>query len=181
MDSTSFGAMRLEDFWTVLHGQLSGLSTRTHQPTGGTVSNAQEVDQARYEHGLEAMYELGDKQEVDEFLGELSDVCPALGDHIVSSIFGTLRQRPGLSTADRELITLVVLATLGGCEREIRLHTLAAIGVGLPPQRLTEALLQVSAYAGVPRSVNAVLAVRETFKEVGLLPVPRVSSGPKSH
>lgn len=126
---------------------------------------------ARYQRGLKTMYELGGKGKTDEFLAGLSDVCPALGDHIVSSVYGDLHQRSELDPAERELITLTTLVTLGGCERELRLHAEVGLAAGLSPARIVEAMLHVAAYAGVPRALNAVMTVRETFAELNLLPV----------
>lgn len=126
----------------------------------------------RYERGLKTMYELGGKGKTEAFLAALSDVCPALGDYIVSSIYGDLHHRPALGTGERELITLSSLATLGGCEREIRMHTELALGAGVSPSQIVETLLHVAAYAGVPRSLNAILAARDTLAELNLLPIP---------
>ncbi|MDJ1132999.1 carboxymuconolactone decarboxylase family protein [Streptomyces iconiensis] len=126
---------------------------------------------ARYELGVRTMYQLGGQTVTDEFLEALSGVCPALGEHIVSTIYGELYQRPELSPAERGLTTLVVLATLGDCEREIRLHAKVALNAGLSPARIIETMFQIAPYAGVPRALNAVLVLREIFNEMNLLPV----------
>lgn len=134
------------------------------------MTDAEKPVSASYRLGLETMYRLGGKELTDSLLARLAEICPALGDRIVTTIYGDLHQRTGLEPAERELITLVALASLGGCEAEIRLHTVAGLGAGLTPERIVEALLHLAAYAGTPRALNAVMAVREAMVELGLLP-----------
>ncbi|WP_199547916.1 carboxymuconolactone decarboxylase family protein [Streptomyces sp. N35] len=132
----------------------------------------------QFRAALEAAYRIGGKDPTDTFLAALAELSPALGRHIVTYIYGDLHQRPQFSTAERELMTLVVLATLGGCEREIALHAGVGLDAGLAADQIVEAFVHVGAYAGTPRAVNAVLAVRRTLAERGLLPVPDPAGPP---
>ncbi|MWA07641.1 carboxymuconolactone decarboxylase family protein, partial [Actinomadura sp. LD22] len=72
---------------------------------------------------------------------------------------------------DRQLVTLGVLAALGGCEPELEVHVNAALNVGLTATEVAEALLHTAVYAGMPRSINATLVAKKVFGERGLLPI----------
>ena len=62
---------------------------------------------------------------------------------------GDIWSRPGLSRAERSLVTLSVLAAMQH-EHELAMHVKAALRNGLTPEQIQEVLLQVAVYAGVP-------------------------------
>jgi 4-carboxymuconolactone decarboxylase len=86
-----------------------------------------------------------------------AQLAPDFFDHVLQSVFGDLWSRPGLAVRDRSLITVAVLTALGQTE-ELRAHLAGALNVGLSREELVEALMHVSAYAGVP-ATNAALRV----------------------
>ncbi|MGI8430360.1 MAG: carboxymuconolactone decarboxylase family protein [Solirubrobacteraceae bacterium] len=58
-----------------------------------------------------------------------SQVVDALGDlgrYIVEFAFGDIYDRPGPSLRDRELVTVAMLAAMGGCEPQLDVHLKAA-------------------------------------------------------
>src|ERR1700755_1529085 len=63
--------------------------------------------------------------------------------------WGDIWSRPGLSRAERSLVTLSVLAAMQH-EHELAMHVKAALRNGLTPEQIQEVLLQVAVYAGVP-------------------------------
>ena len=75
----------------------------------------------------------------------------ACGQRPSSRHWGTRqeRKRPGLSRAERSLVTLSVLAAMQH-EHELAMHVKAALRNGLTPEQIREVLLQVAVYAGVP-------------------------------
>ncbi len=62
--------------------------------------------------------------------------------------------RPGLSPAQRSLVTISVLAARGNLG-PLREHLQIGLGNGLTPTEITEALIQCSVYAGFPAMVAA--------------------------
>ncbi|NJP31957.1 carboxymuconolactone decarboxylase family protein [Micromonospora thermarum] len=121
--------------------------------------------------GLRNAYELAGKETSDAFIAGLADTCPPLADFITDFVFGDLHGRAELGSRDRELLTLAILAALGGCEREIELHLEIALRIGIEPVTVIETLLHVSAYAGFPRALNAIMVARRVLERRGLLPV----------
>ena len=96
-----------------------------------------------------------------------ADVAPFLGC-TVGSAFGSVISRPGLDLRTREIITVSVLATLGGCDAQVSFHVRAALRAGATAPEIVEAITQVSVYAGIPRALNAVAAARPAFAAAGV-------------
>lgn len=107
-------------------------------------------------------------------LGALEDVSPALSEQVLLG-FGEIYARPQLSPRDRQLVTLGMLAALGGCEPQLEVHVGTALNVGLSPEQIVEALLHSVAYCGFPRALNATFAAKRVFEERGLLPLGDVN------
>lgn len=78
--------------------------------------------------------------------------------------FGDFYTREGLELKTRELITLVMLATLGGCENQLRAHAGANITVGNSRDVLIETITQCQPYIGFPRTLNAISIINEVSK-----------------
>ena len=61
----------------------------------------------------------------------------------------------------RELLTLSMLVSLGGCEAQVKAHVAANINLGNDRARLIEMLTQLIPFIGYPRTLNALRAVDE--------------------
>lgn len=75
--------------------------------------------------------------------------------------FGDFYTRDGLNDQQRELITFVFIATLGGCENQLRGHTQGNLSVGNNKEKLVSAITVVLPYIGFPRSLNALSIINE--------------------
>lgn len=105
---------------------------------------------------------------------------PALADGVGEFIFADIFSRPGMTARERELVTVAVLCALGGAEPQLGLHIPAALECGMDPDELVAMCEQLSPYAGFPRALNALRAVRGVLEERGLplpLPAARVPLG----
>jgi len=80
-------------------------------------------------------------------------------DLITRYAWGEIWSRPGLSRAERSMITLTALAVLRQ-KQELATHVRAALRNGLSPEQIQEVLLQVAVYAGVP-AANRAFAVAQ--------------------
>ncbi|MBD2896329.1 carboxymuconolactone decarboxylase family protein [Actinomadura nitritigenes] len=128
----------------------------------------------RYRYGMKVLEQV-DGEAGQRVVDSLADVSPELGHQVVAWAFGDMYARPELPARDRQLVTLGVLAALGGCEIELEVHINAALNVGLTAMEVAEALLHTSVYAGIPRSLNATLVAKKVFGERGLLPISNLS------
>ncbi|KPC59138.1 carboxymuconolactone decarboxylase family protein [Streptomyces chattanoogensis] len=124
----------------------------------------------RYEYGMKVLEQV-DGEAGQRIVDSLADTSPELGHQVVAWAFGDMYARPELPPRDRQLVTLGVLAALGGCEIELDVHINAALNVGLTATEIAEALLHSAVYCGMPRSINATLVAKKVFAERGLLPL----------
>ena len=101
---------------------------------------------------------LGDDH-VDRAVAGTTPFTAPFQDLITRYAWGEIWSRPGLSRAERSMITLTALAVLRQ-EQELALHVRAALRNGLSPEQIREVLLQVAVYAGVP-AANRAFAVAQ--------------------
>jgi len=100
---------------------------------------------------------------VDRAIANTTDFTAPFQDFITRYAWGDIWSRPGLSRADRSMITLAILATLRQ-EHELAMHVRAAVRNGLTPAQIQEVLLQVAVYAGVPAANRAFAIAAEVLE-----------------
>lgn len=86
-------------------------------------------------------------------------------DALTGWCFGDTYTRKGLTLAERELLTFVTIATLGGCEPQLRAHTGGNRTMGATKQKLIDTIAAMAGYIGFPRTLNALAIVQEVFKD----------------
>lgn len=144
--------------------------TSNNQPREANQAPGPEVDEARYNYGAGILSEV-DEQGGRQIVDSLSDIAPDLARHVVAFGFGDIFGRPGLAPKQRQLVTLGILAALGGCEPQLKFHVNIALNVGLDANEIVETIMQSAVYAGFPRALNAMAVAKEVLGERGLLPV----------
>src|SRR5580704_4920360 len=111
---------------------------------------------------------LGDEH-VDRAVAGTTSFTEPFQDLITRYAWGEVWSRPGLSRAERSMITLTALAALRQ-EEELALHVRAAVRNGLSPEQITEVLLQVAIYAGVPAANRAFAVAQGVLAELDAEP-----------
>ena len=86
-------------------------------------------------------------------------------DLATETVFGALWARPGLDLKTRALVCVVSDAATGR-EPELAIHLRMARGQGWTEEELTEALLHMSGYVGLPLIREALLTATKVFAEV---------------
>ena len=124
----------------------------------------------RFVRGRETLREV-DKEGFERVVESLEDICPDLGQFVVSFAFGDVLSRPGLGLRERELATVAALTAMGNARPQLMVHINAALNVGCSPKEIVEVILQMVIYAGFPAALNGILAAQEVFAERGLLPI----------
>jgi 4-carboxymuconolactone decarboxylase len=107
---------------------------------------------------------LGDEH-VDRAVAATTPFTEPFQDFITRYAWGDIWSRPGLSRAERSMVTLAVLASLHH-DNELAMHVRAALRNGLSPEQIREVLLQVAVYAGVPASNRAFAIAQRVLAEV---------------
>lgn len=84
---------------------------------------------------------------------------PTLADYTNDVLFADLWRRPGLAARDRSLITVAALIANGQAE-QLTFHVNRALDAGLTRAELSEVVTHLAFYAGWPRAMSAVSAIR---------------------
>ena len=117
------------------------------------------------ENRLQKGRELQDRYFGAEMIQMMNDNAPEGQEHfnrfLEGFCFGDFYTRDGLNDQQRELITFVFIATLGGCENQLRGHTQGNLNVGNDKEKLVSAITVILPYIGFPRSLNALAIVNE--------------------
>ena len=126
------------------------------------------MENTRFTQGMEQLKAI-DGKGGENVIKSLEDIAPDLGKFIVEFAFGDIYTREGLTTEEREMITLSSLLTAGGCEPQLEVHINGALNVGISPEKVIETFLQCIPYTGFPKVLNAVFAAKKVFAEKELL------------
>lgn len=78
--------------------------------------------------------------------------------------FGDFATRKGLTEKTRELLTVVMLAALGGAELQVQAHIAGALRVGNTREEVICALVQAMPYMGIPRLFQALNCSKDLLK-----------------
>ena len=124
-------------------------------------------DAARARQGMTVRRAVLGDEHVDRAVVTTTPFTAPFQDLITRYAWGDIWSRPGLSRAERSIITLTVLATLQQ-ENELAMHVRAALRNGLTPEQIQEVLLQVAVYAGVPAANRAFAVAQRVLSEVGV-------------
>lgn len=102
----------------------------------------------------------------------------ALGTFGVDHVLGTLWARPQLSRRDRSLVVVAFLATIGSTD-ELEAHVNGAVSHGLTRAEVEEIIIQVAAYAGFPKAMQATRIVDRVWCELdGVERLPAKEAAP---
>jgi len=112
------------------------------------------TDEERTEQGMAVRREVLGNEHVDRATARTTEFTAPFQDLIARYAWGDIWSRPGLSRAERSMITLTALAVLRQDE-EFAMHVRAALRIGLSVSQIQEILLQVAVYAGLPAANRA--------------------------
>jgi 4-carboxymuconolactone decarboxylase len=116
-----------------------------------------------YEEGMEMRRRVLGDEHVDRAVAATSDLDESFQDWITRNVWGELWAREGLDLPVRSLVTIAILGALN--HEELALHLEAAKNTGVSRDQLTEVLLHVAVYAGVPAANRAFKVAKEIYGE----------------
>lgn len=122
-------------------------------------------DEARRERGMAVRREVLGDAWVDLAVSRTTELTAPFQDLITRYAWGEIWTRPGLTRPERSMITLTALAALGH-DAELGMHVRAAVRNGLSAEQITEVLLQVAVYAGVPAANRAFAVAQRVLAEI---------------
>jgi 4-carboxymuconolactone decarboxylase len=83
----------------------------------------------------------------------------------VEAAWGRVWSRPNWTSRERSIVTIALLAALGH-DDEVAMHMRATANTGATPADITEALLHVAIYAGVPAANRAIKIAKRVLEEL---------------
>ena len=123
-------------------------------------------DAERAAQGMTVRREVLGDEHVDRAVAATTPLTAPFQDFITRYAWGEIWSRPGLSRAERSMITLTALVVLRQ-EEELAMHLRAALRNGLTPDQISEILLHTAVYAGVPAANRAFAVARQVLAETG--------------
>ncbi len=123
-------------------------------------------DAERAAQGMAVRREVLGGEHVDRAVAATTPLTAPFQDFITRYAWGEIWSRPGLSRAERSMITLTALVVLRQ-EEELAMHLRAALRNGLTPDQIGEVLLHTAVYAGLPAANRAFAIARQVLAEGG--------------
>jgi 4-carboxymuconolactone decarboxylase len=121
-------------------------------------------EETRFDKGLSVQVEI-----FGDVIAKMQESAPSNQKHMQAYLsafcFGDFYTRGGLDLKTRELLTLCIISTLGGCESQVKSHVLGNKNVGNDKETLITALTHCLPYMGFPRTLNALACVSEVIPE----------------
>lgn len=116
------------------------------------------TESTRFDKGLETQVSMYG----DAILSLHSNAAPNqkhIQNFLSANCFGDFYTRKGLDLKTRELLTFIMLISLGGAEPQAIAHANANIKMGNSKDMLLEAVTQCLPYIGYPRTLNAITII----------------------
>jgi len=113
--------------------------------------------------GMQARREVLGDEHVDRAIANTTEFTAPFQDLITRYAWGEIWTRPGLTRAERSIITLTALALLRQ-EHELGMHIRGALRNGLSAAQIQEVFLQLAIYAGVPAANRAFAIANEILE-----------------
>jgi 4-carboxymuconolactone decarboxylase len=114
-----------------------------------------------YEDGMEIRRRVLGDEHVDRATAAATDLDEDFQRWITETAWAGVWARPGLDLKTRSLLTIAILGALN--HDELELHLRAARNTGVTPAEVSEALLHVAVYAGVPAANRAFKVAKAVY------------------
>lgn len=122
------------------------------------------TEETRFDQGLAVQKRIfGDV--IDQAHANAPQNQKHIQNYLSAFCFGDTYTRGGLDLKTRELLTLAVIASLGGCESQVKAHVKGNVSVGNDKETLISAITQCLPYIGFPRTLNALSCINEVIPE----------------
>ena len=126
------------------------------------LENAETVtEQDRFAKGLALQTPVYGDEIKERYTWLPAEFAEAVPRFLTELCFSDFMTRKGLDNKTRELLTVVMLAALGGAEVQVRSHVEGALKTGSAKEEIVCALVHAMPYMGFPRLFNALGCAKE--------------------
>lgn len=122
------------------------------------------MDKEKFERGLATRREVLGAEYVDKSIASADEFNRPMQELVTEYCWNDIWNRPGLDRRTRSIINLSMLSALNR-PHEVRLHVRGALNNGLTQEEITEILLQVAVYCGVPAALDSMKVAAEVLAE----------------
>lgn len=119
----------------------------------------------RFEKGLAIQAPLYGDEIKDRYTWLPKPFDEAVPRFLTELCFGDFGTRTGLDERTRELLTVVLLAAMGGAEVQVKSHVEGALKAGNTKEEIVCALVHAGGYMGIPRLFNALNVCKDLLTE----------------
>ncbi|GAC1350557.1 MAG: 4-carboxymuconolactone decarboxylase [Ktedonobacteraceae bacterium] len=120
--------------------------------------------ESRYDTGMNVRKEVLGSEHVEQAQARTTGFDADFQHFITETAWGSVWARPDLDRRTRSLVTIAILAALG--REELALHLRAAIrNLGVDPREISEVLLHVAIYAGIPAANTAFSMAKKELEQ----------------
>lgn len=118
----------------------------------------------RLEKGRECQEAIFGKENIAAMIANTPEGQEHLQEFLSSYAYGDFYTRNGIDLQHRELITFCFLASMSGCEKQMKRHVVGCNKTGINKTEMVAAVTAMLPYIGFPRSLNAIDAINEIYK-----------------
>jgi 4-carboxymuconolactone decarboxylase len=119
----------------------------------------------RAENGLAVQKQIAGSDLVEKLYASSPEDQMHIQHYLAANCFGDHYTRTGIDVPTRELLTLSMLVSLGGCDAQVKGHVAANLNVGNSRARLIDLLTQLLPFIGYPRTLNGLKCLNEVAPE----------------
>lgn len=123
------------------------------------------TEDTRYEKGLAVQAPIYGTEIADRYVWLPEEFAESVPKWLTEFCFADFSSRKGLDEKTRELLTVVMLAALGGAEVQVRSHVVGAMKVGNTAEEIVCALAHAMPYMGIPRLFNALNCSKDLLEK----------------
>jgi 4-carboxymuconolactone decarboxylase len=150
------GIAKVFDFLVVTNEVLKERGVELPLPPQSTTT-----PEDRAENGLAVQKQIVGDAVIEKLYASAPKDQMHIQHFLSANCFGDHLTRTGIDIRTRELLTLTMLVSLGGCDPQVKGHVAANLHVGNDRARLIEVLTQLIPFIGYPRTLNGLRAVDE--------------------
>ena len=121
-----------------------------------------ETTSERYRQGIKTRRAILGDGHVDRAELAATEFDRPFQELITGAAWGTVWARPAWTPRERSIVTIALLAALGHDE-EVAMHVRATANTGATREDITEAMLHVAIYAGVPAANRAIRIAKQVY------------------
>lgn len=117
----------------------------------------------RYQRGWSKLQEI-DGEAGEKVVNALKDISPELSQFIIEYSFGDVYCLDKLDNKSKEIAAVASLIAQAAIP-QLKVHLTGALNTGSSVNEVKEVILQMSAYVGFPKAINAMNALKEVLSE----------------